>query len=417
MSTDLRLSTPVVHLEMVHEDALPEIEARINRANAQARKLGVTGLAFRLTGKEKHIAAEHARVAGEWIPTAFNHYVEVEVSGEQPKLPGGWKLAAVVDYRQSVPQVSTVPGMELPIDPRGYGAKCDHCQTSRQRAEVFVLVNDEGKGTQVGRNCLGDFLGLGCNNPAAVLQLLMRIKEIAAFSEEFIGGFRSTGFDLNQIMFLAGAIVNINGWVSIARSEIVNAQPTSQRIREYLNPPNWQYDCHAKAEYLAWRREVNAQLTENQEALAAEVKAARAWAIAREPKSEFDREMADAARCDYLQHKYLGRAAYILPAFRKEQERLKVVQSKRERFARSAHVGKVGERLELELELVSTKLIDGHFGTTTLATFDDGQGNQLKWFASNFPTWAIGEKATVKATVKAHDEYQGVKQTLLTRVR
>lgn len=403
---------------MVHESDLPEIEKRVNRINAQARKLGVPPVTYRLTGKEDLRPVNHKRAedGSGWVPTEVDRYVEVQVIGEQPKLPGGWRLAAVVDYRQSVPLVSMVPGEALPIDPRGYGARCDHCGTARQRADVFVLVNDAGEGRQVGRQCLADFLGAAANDPVAALNLFAKLSGLLGFDEEHVGSREPSGFYLEQIMVLAGAIVNVSGWVSRARAE---ADPrlaaTSQRINEYLYPPKFAYPCKASAEYAEWRAQVHEELKQH-DALVAEARAARAWAQSR-TGSEFELELADIAKCDWLQSKYLGRAAYILPGFRKEQDRLKEAARTKSRWAASEHVGKVGERIELELELVSTKQIDGHFGTTTLAIFDDGRGNQLKWFASNFPKWDVNTKMSVKATVKAHDAYQGTKQTLLTRVR
>ena len=413
---------------MVHEADLDELARRVARINAQARKLGVVEVRVEHTGKEElrtvkkelKLVATDAGTVPQWVPTVVHRYVEVRVLGEQPKLPGGWRLAAVVDYRQSVPLVSMVPGEELPLDPRGYGARCDHCGTSRQRADVFVLANEAGEGRQVGRNCLGDFLGLASNNPASALGFFARLRELVSFDEEerAARGFRGpAGFYLEEVMVLSAAIVNVSGWVSRARADAEHIPSTSSRINSWLFPPTFSWDGPAALEYRTWRAAVAEQLKGWKE-LCVEAREARQWVqeCGSDGGSEFERELADIARCDFLQSKYLGRAAYILPGYRKAQERLREAERRRDRWGASAHRGELGKRAEFELELVATKLIDGDFGTTTLATFDDGAGNQFKWFASSFPEWKEGERKRVKATVKKHDEFAGIKQTVVSRL-
>ncbi len=58
--------------------------------------------------------------------------------------------------------------------------------------------------------------------------------------------------------------------------------------------------------------------------------------------------------------------------------------------------------------------IDGTYGTTHLHILVDDAGNVAKWFASSERLDA-GKTYSIKATVQAHDVYQGSKQTVLTR--
>ena len=45
----------------------------------------------------------------------------------------------------------------------------------------------------------------------------------------------------------------------------------------------------------------------------------------------------------------------------------------------------------------------------------DPAGNVLKWFSSRGQGWGIGQDVRVKATVKGHEIYKDVAQTLITR--
>lgn len=391
---------------VIHEHNMPLLSKQINK---QAGKLSLARV-------EVHVAGEEFRTTKRDGTTRAQRYLHVFLTGQQPVLPGGWKLNAVVDYRQAVPLVSMVPGESMPFDPRTRGATCDHCKTSRARADVFVLKNLAGDGVQVGRQCLGDFLGMNANDLSNAFMLMLSLdKIIKEAGEEPIGGSGSEMLDLHEVLVLSGAIVNVSGWVSRARSESDGTPSTADRINSYINPPSFS-DERRRAEHKAWMGEVGAFLQgEHLEAAQAEAKAAIAWAQSNR-ESEFEKELADVASCPFIGQRYLGRAAYIVPGFRKHQQRLVEAERRRDLWAASQHVGEVGARLPLELELVGVVLLPSNYGTTTLATFNDGKGNQVKWFASNFPEWLIGEKRRVKATVKKYDEYRGVKQTVVVRV-
>lgn len=58
---------------------------------------------------------------------------------------------------------------------------------------------------------------------------------------------------------------------------------------------------------------------------------------------------------------------------------------------------------------------DNDFGTTYLYKFADEAGNVFIWYASR--PIELQERMTLKATIKAHNERNGVKQTVLTRCK
>jgi hypothetical protein len=58
----------------------------------------------------------------------------------------------------------------------------------------------------------------------------------------------------------------------------------------------------------------------------------------------------------------------------------------------------------------------GQFGDKVLHTFEDGQGNAAVWFSSG-RALKIGKTYEIKATVKEHGEYNGIKQTVLSRCK
>jgi hypothetical protein len=84
----------------------------------------------------------------------------------------------------------------------------------------------------------------------------------------------------------------------------------------------------------------------------------------------------------------------------------------------SDYIGSEGDKVEIEGEISAIRYIEGDYGTTTLYTIVTADGNLVKWFASRS---ALGEnegvQVRIKGTVKKHDDYQGVKSTVLTRCK
>lgn len=88
--------------------------------------------------------------------------------------------------------------------------------------------------------------------------------------------------------------------------------------------------------------------------------------------------------------------------------------ARHEEEAKSEWVGEVGKRLDFELTVKFVTSYEGAYGTTYVHGFRDAAGNTLVHKGS----WLGLEKGQVvklKATVKDHSTYQGVKQTLLAR--
>lgn len=96
-----------------------------------------------------------------------------------------------------------------------------------------------------------------------------------------------------------------------------------------------------------------------------------------------------------------------------------VVAAKREaelveKRATSRHIGTVGERRGFILKVVATPKYEGQFGTVVINVCEDLSGNVVIYKGGK----ALGEKGatvTLKATVKAHGERDGVAQTIINR--
>lgn len=90
----------------------------------------------------------------------------------------------------------------------------------------------------------------------------------------------------------------------------------------------------------------------------------------------------------------------------------------------SQHVGEIGEKITVEVTYIHSSSWEHDYGygywttnITNLHTFKDAQGNVFIWKTGNGIEEDYGTKFTLKGTVKDHSEYNGVKQTVLTRCK
>ena len=67
--------------------------------------------------------------------------------------------------------------------------------------------------------------------------------------------------------------------------------------------------------------------------------------------------------------------------------------------------------------LKSVRGMETRFGYTQLVKFEDANGNILQWWTAVEIKAEVGDHVLLTGTVKAHDEYKGIKSTTVTRCR
>ena len=166
----------------------------------------------------------------------------------------------------------------------------------------------------------------------------------------------------------------------------------------------------------------------------------RVWKAARQPTEE-DRELARAALeyartelrgkadlNDYLHnlmvacsqgtvtHKLAGITASLVSHYIKEVERRTLKEVMAKKLAASTHAGVVGKHMIfMGCKVLQVIQIDSDFGTSLLHKMVDAEGHALTWF-SHKESLGVGAEVNLVATVKAHQEYKGTLQTVITRV-
>lgn len=417
----------------IPEQNLQSLTFKIEKLNKRAAKLGCPAIMFFVGREEFRHTDKHGHTCPADEAVRSIKFYHVSVVGESPKL-NGWMFAAKLQHEEGGNILRTAPQFEgnLPLafrtaDP----GNCDHCRTHRNRHDTYVVVNEEGEFKQVGRNCLADFLGHASAQAAAEwAELLFNLSDdLKGFSEESSSG---TPYYVPMALLLA-EVVYINRTTGyVTRKQAMEAAERGEDYRVESTPSRL-FNLHTSrnAQVMRMAKELQESLLPQDFTTA---QAAQEWALTLPATgSDFDWNLRTIAQKEMLTYKEMGLACYIVPAY------LRAMESEADRIAReaaknsasrpaSAWVGTPKQRMTGELKVTNSKVIEGIY-TSTLISFEDAQGNRLKWFASGCllgtvnnedgsysDVWEVGKTYNVKFTVKAHNEWKGVKETLILRV-
>ncbi len=344
---------------------------------------------------------------GRTVPCPIIGYeqtINVAIIGEIPRL-ADWEPVAVLTRDQDGPVITRVwPGLAVEPDLtafRGTDPVCEHCRTRRHRTDTYVVRNTiTGELRQIGRNCLAAFTGITVSIPRWV------VDGDDGFDE--MGGWGGSAADLRwpvlDALQAACAVVAEFGWVSRAmvNDSMGQRTATADLVGVVLSGPG---DAAAKLRALVEPRMADA---------AAKAVLVREFAagLADRETGEYATNLSTLARLDWVGQRNLALLVSALSAFARDEER----QVRAATTTESAWVGEVNGKGTWTLT-VALALVVGDFRPSTLVTMVDADGNHFKWFASGVRDFEAGDVLTLKGTIKAHDEYRGVKQTQITRCK
>ena len=303
----------------------------------------------------------------------------------------GWAVIAKIEHGA---QGNIVTPFTEKIDDSWYNlpAHCDHCNTNRFRSVTFLCEKD-GEIRQVGRSCLKDYTGISLDSVMMFVEVKDIFPESLDCSEEF---FVSNGiqvmYKVEDIIAYAVECIKSNGY---CKSEYPNS--TKVQIIDKLTKDEPSVESKAKAsEIVEWLKSETFDAYDS-----------------------IERNCQVLALSGYAMKKHIGRLAYIPVAYDKYIEKKVAEQNRKNELNRelnSNYVGNIGDKITVDV-------VDGQFvtswptqyGYTYLYKMIDSNGNVFVWFASS--PCDIKNGVTVKGTVKAHSERDGVKQTVITRCK
>lgn len=323
-----------------------------------------------------------------------------------------WRFVATVEHTEKGNIIEGYAGIEVPE--RYYTSKpiCEHCNSNRYRKNTYIVQNTvTGEFKQVGKSCLQDFT---CGLSAEMVA-------------QYISGFQS---------LIQGEVPEPGSWFPryINRDEFLAYAAETIRCfgykkHDFYEPGSAEmaikfYDAaHGKLtpeKYLLEVREQMEQVGFNPDRQKEIVKNALAWLEQQPESNNYFHNLKVACSLEYIGVKHYGLLTSLFPAYNRELE-YQAEKARKERMQQkeldSVHVGKINERITVKVKSVKCVTSwETAYGTTRIYKILDEIGNVFTWKTGTF----LEEETpgfSLVGTVKAHNEYRGIKQTELTRCR
>lgn len=328
------------------------------------------------------------------------HGFDVKITGDPPRYRG-WRFVAAVDVVPDGVVVRYPPGSkDEVVNDQLKPGECDHCHTVRARRSTVLVANDEtGQLLQVGRSCLKDFLG------HSKTPVFLTTDEV---DEQIRGGWSGVpaGWDTHNVLTYAAAMVQAYGWTPASGADFGRV-PTKELVRLALRGGRGADQVRDKiAPYLA-EADGHARIvrTELLDGLGGD--------------SGYEANLKTVLRSDAIDSRHLGLAVSAVSAYQRMVADRERETARQEAARRVDHVGQVGQKVTMSGIVRTALLVDGyHYASPerVMLVVDCGTAVAKMTTAAS---WAydieVGDPLTVTGTIKAHTEWNGTKQTVLTR--
>lgn len=375
----------------------------VAKANKKAAKLGQPGFNVTVAPAEPREIKVWDESLGAWKLIGYVDQTEVTVTGTAPRI-AGWTFVATLEWdavsKQAV--IRKIDGLDVDLtNARPQVEWCDHCNTQRARSNTYLLRHDDGSFKQVGSTCLREFLGVEVNLALLGFNPYGDVEDNSPRRPERLA--------LLPTFEAVLAITRAFGWVSAGAAY---GDSTKTSTKERFAAYYWDHS----------REGLGAETRAGVAAKGRENDAERAVAVLEWVRTVVDSsdyienlKAACAAEDNTFSAANLGLVVSAPFAYQRHQERANAAKLEKKVAADSVYVGSVGERLRgLKLTVKGSRYIDGFYGATTLLFLTDENGNAFKWFASSYDA-DQGDVVVLDGTVKKHEEYNGLKSTVLTR--
>jgi hypothetical protein len=355
-------------------------------------------------------------------------YADVELLSPEPPKVDGWEFVAALTHVEGVGAVLRVcPGAEIK---EGELAKyreaspdnCDHCHTRRMRSDTFVIRDQQGNLSQVGRQCLQAYTGLA--NPAvlcATAEILFAVSSMLGESEDdgfggsFGGGPADRYVTIECFLPYVCCGIRIDGWLSRTNAR--------ERGREGQSTCDLAFSAGVYSKPTDRKRYVPEEKDYNLAAAVIEFCEQHFADSDVEKLSDYENSLRVAMASGIAHPKFAGLIASSVGFYQRDLERRARNESWAKIIASSRFQGKVDERCLFEgLKVLAYRTWEGEWGAKHFYSFVDGAGNAFVYFATRDMDLAVGQVVSLRATVKKHEmrtpkfgDKTPYEQTLLTR--
>ena len=381
--------------------------AKIDTAN---RKLERAGIENRFTYQTQEYLQKSTRDAYGYPQVSYELRTKLTLS--EPEVAyNGWEFVAALDATEHGFIARTAPGQDLE-GWRPDAQECDHCGKARHRNSTYIVKNAAGERKQIGSNCLEPFLGV---KPKGLWALEWDLDmEEPGEQDDYDAGGSGGGSDAIPVRDLIATALAVSdggkGFLSRAKAMEWEKTSTADATNSHL------FD-RSRTEREA-RERAEAEVAAAGYLKDGTVDAVIAAAQAAEGDGDYVTNLKTALAGEWVGRQHAAIAISAIGVWRRGQERAAEKATITKGFAAPVDAKITGIAATVKKVSYHENPYDYNGGVNTLVIFQTPDGHQVKWFASGRKDFEVGQVGTFSGgTVKAHDEYRGVDQTVVTRVK
>jgi len=358
-------------------------------------------------------------VTGEDGSTITAKYNIVEAEGTA--IINNWKFVGTIEHHAEGNIIRNATDLAIPA--RYYNAPCvcEHCNTIRSRRDTYLVYNElTEEFKQVGHTCLQDFTsGMSAELVAQYISLFDVLIEGSA---PIPGCHIEPYYDLKDVLCYALELCKHFGYIkydpydpeslpkdTATKAMTIDCLDRFERGRK--NMFNEYLETRLPATFSAYSDE-NKQKAED---------IINYFKNVDDTTSDYFHNLKVIASEGCTSERNIGYAVSMVPSYRREVEKIEAA-AKRENAHKaeaeaSQFVGSVGDKLIVNVASATCVYSsESIYGMQYLYKFVGTDNNVYMWSTSNYidDTDLV---ESVKGSVKNHEEFRGVKQTILTRCK
>lgn len=334
-------------------------------------------------------------------------YIVVEAEGKA--VINNWKFIASVEHTGIGNLIkSCCDDVELPE--RYYTSKpiCEHCKSNRARKNTYIVQNTEtGEFKQVGKSCLADFTG-GMDAEEIT-------RYISLFDELIQGEYIEPGSHPKPYIRTEKALKYVAETIRhFGYAKADSSTPTKIKAMEFYSADNGLLWPKKHADEI--KQEMKDISFDKDSQYACEiVEKVIPWIARQDERNNYFHNLKVVCSLDYITFDKFGILASVFPAYSKAIAKEEQIKKEKAKEEQSIHVGAVGDRVTIEIaEHNVVTSWETTYGLTMLHKVIDINGNVYTWkTGNNIPD----DTKRIVGTIKGHTEYNGIKQTEITRCR
>lgn len=386
---------------------LEELDRELLKLNKIAAKNKLKPIIYAVIeeGIKKNYVYNQKTVYGEYLSKDIDvECVKIRIVGSSPKVEG----YTFVSYIEIVGEdFQFFPYKDNLEKPNIEDLSCEHCHVKRKRKYYYQLEKD-GEIITVGKSCLKDFLG-----HINIENLLMKLNFLFEdFSEK--GMFKSIGYvNYNEYLYDVTVACNYLGKESALKNDIffytslLDQSESDMRYEDKIK----------KEEYKKYCKKYKKELNEEFEKVKEYFSSPKANNFENNIYLEMKKDMVSPRKAKY------GLIRYAPISYYKMKIRIKEEEKQKEAAKKSSFVGEIKEKRNMNLRYDYTRSYSTQYGSSYFHYFKDEKENVLIWSSMKSMNDLVGdvvdqeESFDLSFTVKSHKEYNGLKQTYITRVK